>query len=101
MFALCGESRPAISAGIKLVHLFFPTAPLTATLISIHVYCCLHRCMLVVYIVVLYRVEAERVDPWEVLLYIWVAVSRSTHAVAARARASASLLWVGRSRCWW
>lgn len=33
------------------------------------------RCMLGVYTIVLYRVEAGKVDPWEVFLYIWVIVS--------------------------
>jgi len=31
--------------------------------------------MLVVYTIVLYRVEPGKVDPWEVFLYIWVIVS--------------------------
>ncbi len=36
---------------------------------------CHVRCVLVVYTIVLYRVEAGKVDPWEVFLYIWVIVS--------------------------
>lgn len=33
------------------------------------------RCMLVIYTIVLYRVEAGKVDPLEVFLYIWAIVS--------------------------
>lgn len=31
--------------------------------------------MLVVYTIALYRLEAGKINPWEVLLYIWVIVS--------------------------
>lgn len=47
--------------------------------------------MLAVYTVALYRVEPGSIDPWEVLLYVWVLVSE----VKLRA-----LLWQHCCDCW-